>query len=98
MKKYLRETEVAGMLLLAIGVVIALIWGYGYGAWPCGIGMLLLLVPWSRAVRQSARKGLTAALTLALAGLLFYPCAVLWSALWDGAAQLLGTLLEWLLW
>ena len=45
MKKYLKEIELAGMLLLAIGVVIALIWGYGYGAWPCGVGLLLLLIP-----------------------------------------------------
>lgn len=45
MKKHLREIEVAGMLLLAIGVIIAFIWGYAYGAWPCGVGMLLLLIP-----------------------------------------------------
>jgi hypothetical protein len=45
MKKYLREIEIAGILLLAIGVIIALTAGYGYGAWPCGFGMLLLLVP-----------------------------------------------------
>ena len=45
MKRYLREIETAGMLLLAIGVVIALIWGAIYGAWPCAAGMLVLLVP-----------------------------------------------------
>ena len=45
MKRYLREIEIAGMILLAIGVVIALIAGYNYGAWPCGFGMLLLLIP-----------------------------------------------------
>lgn len=45
MKKYIREIETAGMLLLAVGVIIALIAGYNYGAWPCGIGLLLLLIP-----------------------------------------------------
>ena len=45
MKRYLREIELAGMILLAIGVVIAITAGYQYGAWPCGIGMLLLLIP-----------------------------------------------------
>ena len=44
MKKYLREIEVAGRLLLAIGIIIAFTAGYNYGAWPCGIGMLLLLI------------------------------------------------------
>ncbi|MCR5577716.1 MAG: DUF4181 domain-containing protein [Prevotella sp.] len=45
MKKYLREIEVAGMILLAIGVAIGLTIGYNYGAWPCGFGMILLLIP-----------------------------------------------------
>lgn len=45
MKKYIKEVEIAGMLLLAIGVVIAMIFGYTYGAWPCGVGLLLLLIP-----------------------------------------------------
>ena len=45
MKKYLREIEVAGMLLIAIGMIIAFTAGYNYGAWPCGCGMLLLLIP-----------------------------------------------------
>ena len=45
MKKYIKEVEIAGMLLLAIGVVIAMIFGYAYGAWPCGVGLLLLLIP-----------------------------------------------------
>ena len=44
MKKYLREIEVSGMLLLLIGVVLSLFMGVGYGAWPCGIGLLCLLV------------------------------------------------------
>lgn len=45
MRKYLREIEIAGMLLLAVGVITALTVGYSYGAWPCGVGLLLLLVP-----------------------------------------------------
>ena len=45
MRKYLREIEVAGMLLIAIGMIIAFTAGYNYGAWPCGCGMLLLLIP-----------------------------------------------------
>ena len=45
MKKYLKEIEMAGMLLLAVGVIIALTAGYNYAAWPCGFGLLLLLVP-----------------------------------------------------
>lgn len=44
MKKYLREIEVSGMLLLLIGVVLSLFMGVGYGAWPCGIGLLCLLI------------------------------------------------------
>jgi len=46
MKKYLKSLEIAGMLLLAIGVVIALIAGYNYGAWPCGFGLTILLIPY----------------------------------------------------
>jgi len=45
MKKYIKEIEIAGMLLLAIGIVIALTVGNRYGAWPCGAGLLVLLVP-----------------------------------------------------
>ncbi len=45
MKRYLREIEVAGMLLLIIGAIIGYTVGYNYGAWPCGVGMLLLLIP-----------------------------------------------------
>jgi len=45
MKKYIREMEVAGRILLGIGVVIAFTIGYNYGAWPCGVGLLLLLIP-----------------------------------------------------
>ena len=44
MKKYLREIEVSGLILTAIGIVCALIWGTTFGAWACGFGLLLLLV------------------------------------------------------
>lgn len=45
-KKYLREIEIAGMLLLAVGLIIAYTVGKNYGAWPCGAGMLVLLIPY----------------------------------------------------
>ena len=44
MKKYLREIEVSGLILTAIGIVCALVWGAHFGMWPCAIGLLLLLV------------------------------------------------------
>ena len=46
MKKYLRELEITGMILIGIGIVIAHTAGYNYGAWPCGVGMLTLLIPY----------------------------------------------------
>ena len=44
MKKYLREIEASGLILIIIGLVISTHWGDQKGAWPCGIGMLLWLV------------------------------------------------------
>ena len=44
MRKYLREIEISGVILAAIGIVCALVWGTQYGMWPCGLGLLLLLV------------------------------------------------------
>ena len=44
MKKYLREIEVAGLILTAIGIAISYIWSVQYGAWPCGVGLFLLLL------------------------------------------------------
>ena len=44
MKKYLREIEIAGLILTAIGVVISWTMSYQYGVFPCGIGLLLLLI------------------------------------------------------
>ena len=44
MRKYLREIEISGVILAAIGIVCALVWGTPYGMWPGGLGLLLLLV------------------------------------------------------
>ena len=44
MKKYLREIEMAGMILAIIGIVSSLVWGAIYGGWLCGIGIALFLL------------------------------------------------------
>lgn len=44
MKKYLREIELSSAILCIIGVILSFIWGYGIGAWPCGVGLLLFLI------------------------------------------------------
>ena len=44
MKKYLREIEVAGCLLVIIGVILNLFLGTGYAVGPCAIGLLLWLI------------------------------------------------------
>ena len=44
MKKYLREIELSGLLLVIIGVVCSMIWGYNFGMWPCAMGLLLWLI------------------------------------------------------
>lgn len=44
MKQYLKELEIAGMILIGIGLVIAHTAGYNYGVWPCSGGMLVLLI------------------------------------------------------
>ena len=43
MRKYLREIEISGIILAAIGVGLSYIKGIQYGVWPCGLGLLLLL-------------------------------------------------------
>lgn len=43
MKKYLREIELSGLLLVIIGVVCSMVWGYNFGMWPCAMGLLLWL-------------------------------------------------------
>ena len=44
MKKYLREIEVAGCMLVIIGVILNLLLGTGYAVGPCTIGLLLWLI------------------------------------------------------
>ena len=44
MKKYLREIELSGLLLVIIGVVRSLVWGYSFGMWPCALGLFLWLI------------------------------------------------------
>ena len=44
MKKYLREVEIAGIILAFTGIVCALIWGTSFGGWLCGIGITLFLL------------------------------------------------------
>ena len=43
MKKYLRELEMAGLILVIIGIVLSIFFGVNYGAGPCGVGLLLWL-------------------------------------------------------
>ena len=44
MKKYLREIEISGLILVIIGIVCSLIWGYAYGMWPCAVGLFCWLI------------------------------------------------------
>lgn len=44
MKKYLREIEVSGLILVIIGIVSSMIWGSIIGMWPCAVGLMLWLV------------------------------------------------------
>lgn len=44
MKKYLREIELSGLILVLIGIVFSWICGSGVGMWPCSVGLLLWLV------------------------------------------------------
>ena len=44
MKKYLRELEVSGLILVIIGIVCSWIWGATFGMWPCLVGLLLWLI------------------------------------------------------
>jgi hypothetical protein len=46
MRNHLKELEIAGMVLIAIGLIIAYTAGKSYGSWPCGAGMLVLLIPY----------------------------------------------------
>ena len=44
MKKYLRELEVSGLILVIIGIVFSWIWGANFGMWPCLVGLLIWLI------------------------------------------------------
>ena len=44
MKKYLKEIELSGLVLVIIGVVCSLVWGYNFGMWPCALGLALWLI------------------------------------------------------
>ena len=44
MKKYLREIEIAGVILAIIGIACSLFWGANYGGWLCGVGLALMLI------------------------------------------------------
>lgn len=43
MKKYLREIELASVLLLIIGVVLSMTKSYTTGVWPCSVGLLMFI-------------------------------------------------------
>ena len=44
MKKYLREIEVSGLILVIIGIILSWIKGSNYGMWPCAIRLLCWLI------------------------------------------------------
>ncbi len=44
MKKYLREIELSGMILVIIGIICSYVWNINVGVWPCTCGLLLWLV------------------------------------------------------
>ena len=44
MKKYLREIEISGLILVIIGIVCSWIWGNRFGMWPCLTGLFLWLI------------------------------------------------------
>lgn len=44
MKKYLREIEISGLILVLIGIACSMVWGYAFGMWPCMIGLLCWLI------------------------------------------------------
>ena len=44
MRKNIREIEIAGLIMAAIGIICSMVWGAAFGAWACGFGLLLLLL------------------------------------------------------
>ena len=80
MKKYLREIEVSGIILIVIGFFMTIIIGsFGggngadYGVWPCVTGMLLLMISylykafhWNEYERENKQNIVIVLLTIAL--------------------------------
>lgn len=73
MRKYLREIEISGVILAAIGIVCAIVWGVQFGMWPCGLGLLLLLVTflykafhWKEYERENKQYIMIILLTIAI--------------------------------
>ncbi|MBR0048564.1 MAG: hypothetical protein IJP74_04495 [Prevotella sp.] len=44
MKKYLREIELAGMIMVIIGVACSFFASYTVAVWPCAVGLFLWLI------------------------------------------------------
>ena len=44
MKKYLKELELSGVILMFIGCIMHRLWSLPVGIWACSIGMLLWLL------------------------------------------------------
>lgn len=73
MRKYLREIEISGVILAAIGVVCAMVWGAQFGMWPCGLGLLLMLITflykafhWKEYERENKQYIIIILLTIAI--------------------------------
>ena len=63
MKRYLREIQIVGMVLAAIGVLIDIFTHSVYSEWICGAGVVVLLVAflymafhWSEYKRENKRN------------------------------------------
>ena len=44
MKKYLKELEISGVILMFIGCIMHRLWSLPVGIWACSIGMLFWLL------------------------------------------------------
>ena len=44
MKKYLREIEISGLILVIIGIILSWIKGSNFGMWPCSLGLIQWLI------------------------------------------------------
>ena len=73
MKKYLREIEISGLILVIIGIVCSWIWGDNFGMWPCSMGLLLWLVTflykafhWNEYARENKQNILIVLIAIAI--------------------------------